>query len=466
MKSSQQSLPIFTLDFIDLLGDSEQKVSNVDDLPSNNTPSVTTTLLPLEVALPNIPPPDIIERIQKGTNPSPKPSLPGLKALSPTFNLPCDNERFKQWVTAEDSWAPLLPSHNLRAFQHVNSVPFSDANRSLVKCTKIASAYSLLCSDLDQLAKPHCLDSVENPLFDKNSARSSLFQIASQIPTPTPHYQDENAKQENRGDNDPRNLLRNEKGSSTCVQMLTPPQSSYDLPLQPLATTMESHVSQETMNAWKARPLTSSKQAANESKRKRSNELLEYSQEDRFLSHATATTSCNWNGPTTTFQRNWNTNEGESALETLSAAALLDFSNSHQLSSLADINTKEEIESLPESQSNSNKSTASLDSSLDSSQTDHYGNDFYSLHPNRRKENHIELDEKRKQFLERNRQAAMKCRRRKKQQISLLEASTEGYRTYNCTLEAQIATFHREIDCLRRSLSIPANSCKVKRNLA
>ncbi|KAJ3347081.1 hypothetical protein GGF32_007087 [Allomyces javanicus] len=72
----------------------------------------------------------------------------------------------------------------------------------------------------------------------------------------------------------------------------------------------------------------------------------------------------------------------------------------------------------------------------------------------KRKVDYDALDDKRKNFLERNRQAAMKCRQRKKQQLTLMETKAEGFRIHNEQLEAQLAVFRDEVMRLRRALAV------------
>ncbi|RMD42282.1 hypothetical protein DV735_g2821, partial [Chaetothyriales sp. CBS 134920] len=61
-------------------------------------------------------------------------------------------------------------------------------------------------------------------------------------------------------------------------------------------------------------------------------------------------------------------------------------------------------------------------------------------------------EEKRRNFLERNRVAALKCRQRKKQWLANLQAKVEMYSAENETLNQQVAQLHEEIRTLRTLL--------------
>ncbi|KAK5070572.1 Transcription factor [Lithohypha guttulata] len=69
-------------------------------------------------------------------------------------------------------------------------------------------------------------------------------------------------------------------------------------------------------------------------------------------------------------------------------------------------------------------------------------------------------EEKRRNFLERNRVAALKCRQRKKQWLANLQAKVEMYSAENDSLNTQVATLHDEIRNLR-NLLIQHKDCPV-----
>ncbi|KAK4049485.1 Transcription factor [Microbotryomycetes sp. JL221] len=69
-------------------------------------------------------------------------------------------------------------------------------------------------------------------------------------------------------------------------------------------------------------------------------------------------------------------------------------------------------------------------------------------------------EEKRKNFLERNRQAALKCRQRKKAWLANLQAKVEMLTTDNETLQSTVTNLKEEIQSLRAILSAHAN-CPV-----
>ncbi|KAJ9603896.1 Transcription factor [Cladophialophora chaetospira] len=70
-------------------------------------------------------------------------------------------------------------------------------------------------------------------------------------------------------------------------------------------------------------------------------------------------------------------------------------------------------------------------------------------HPNGKK---MTDEEKRRNFLERNRVAALKCRQRKKQWLANLQAKVEMYSAENDSLNTQVAQLHDEIRNLRTLL--------------
>ncbi|EPX72255.1 transcription factor Atf1 [Schizosaccharomyces octosporus yFS286] len=79
--------------------------------------------------------------------------------------------------------------------------------------------------------------------------------------------------------------------------------------------------------------------------------------------------------------------------------------------------------------------------------------------PRRNSKNETD-DEKRKSFLERNRQAALKCRQRKKQWLSNLQAKVEFYGNENEILSAQVSALREEIVSLK-TLLIAHKECPV-----
>jgi len=69
-------------------------------------------------------------------------------------------------------------------------------------------------------------------------------------------------------------------------------------------------------------------------------------------------------------------------------------------------------------------------------------------------------EEKRRNFLERNRVAALKCRQRKKQWLANLQAKVEMYSAENDSLNTQVAQLHEEIRNLR-TLLVSHKDCAV-----
>ena len=74
-------------------------------------------------------------------------------------------------------------------------------------------------------------------------------------------------------------------------------------------------------------------------------------------------------------------------------------------------------------------------------------------------------EEKRKNFLERNRQAALKCRQRKKQWLQNLQAKVEFYGHENDQLTSQVTSLREEIVNLKTML-LAHKDCPVARNNA
>jgi len=71
-------------------------------------------------------------------------------------------------------------------------------------------------------------------------------------------------------------------------------------------------------------------------------------------------------------------------------------------------------------------------------------------------------EEKRKNFLERNRVAALKCRQRKKQWLANLQAKVEMYGTENDALNATVQALREEIVSLK-TLLLAHKDCPVAR---
>jgi ATF/CREB family transcription factor len=71
-------------------------------------------------------------------------------------------------------------------------------------------------------------------------------------------------------------------------------------------------------------------------------------------------------------------------------------------------------------------------------------------------------EEKRKNFLERNRVAALKCRQRKKQWLANLQAKVEMYGTENDALNATVQSLREEIVSLK-TLLLAHKDCPVAR---
>ncbi|KAK6339247.1 hypothetical protein TWF718_008670 [Orbilia javanica] len=71
-------------------------------------------------------------------------------------------------------------------------------------------------------------------------------------------------------------------------------------------------------------------------------------------------------------------------------------------------------------------------------------------------------EEKRKNFLERNRVAALKCRQRKKQWLANLQAKVEYYGAENDALNAQVTTLREEVLALK-TLLLAHKDCPVSR---
>lgn len=87
----------------------------------------------------------------------------------------------------------------------------------------------------------------------------------------------------------------------------------------------------------------------------------------------------------------------------------------------------------------------------------------YSKGSSRRNSKNETDEEKRKSFLERNRQAALKCRQRKKQWLSNLQAKVEFYGNENEILSAQVSALREEIVSLK-TLLIAHKDCPVAKS--
>jgi len=72
-------------------------------------------------------------------------------------------------------------------------------------------------------------------------------------------------------------------------------------------------------------------------------------------------------------------------------------------------------------------------------------------------------EEKRRNFLERNRVAALKCRQRKKQWLANLQAKVEMYGTENDALNATVQQLREEIVSLK-TLLLAHKDCPVARS--
>jgi len=113
--------------------------------------------------------------------------------------------------------------------------------------------------------------------------------------------------------------------------------------------------------------------------------------------------------------------------------------------------------------SKGNAGVANVDPALDPHDEDDEDNsdmdeDMENMtHPNGKK---MTDEEKRRNFLERNRVAALKCRQRKKQWLANLQAKVEMYSAENDSLNSQVAQLHEEIRNLR-TLLIGHKDCNV-----
>lgn len=101
-----------------------------------------------------------------------------------------------------------------------------------------------------------------------------------------------------------------------------------------------------------------------------------------------------------------------------------------------------------------NSGSANVDPALDPHDEDDDSEDGEedaapTHHPNGKK---MTDEEKRRNFLERNRIAALKCRQRKKQWLANLQAKVEMYSAENDSLNTQVAQLHEEIRSLRALL--------------
>ncbi|KAK6364189.1 Transcription factor [Exophiala oligosperma] len=101
-----------------------------------------------------------------------------------------------------------------------------------------------------------------------------------------------------------------------------------------------------------------------------------------------------------------------------------------------------------------NSGTANVDPALDPHEeedmdSDEGDDDMNATNSNGKK---MTDEEKRRNFLERNRIAALKCRQRKKQWLANLQAKVEMYSAENDSLNTQVAQLHEEIRNLRTLL--------------
>lgn len=91
------------------------------------------------------------------------------------------------------------------------------------------------------------------------------------------------------------------------------------------------------------------------------------------------------------------------------------------------------------------------------------GNESDGMDDNTESGKHETDEEKRKNFLERNRQAALKCRQRKKQWLQNLQAKVEFYGQENDQLTSQVTSLREEIVNLKTML-LAHKECPVARN--
>ncbi|KAJ3301485.1 hypothetical protein HDV03_000722 [Kappamyces sp. JEL0829] len=73
------------------------------------------------------------------------------------------------------------------------------------------------------------------------------------------------------------------------------------------------------------------------------------------------------------------------------------------------------------------------------------------------------LEDRRKQFLERNRIAASKCRLKKKQWIQELQEKNDQITAHNKELQEVVFALHRQIDSLNARLEGHARNCSCQR---
>merc|ERR1712098_342364 len=109
-----------------------------------------------------------------------------------------------------------------------------------------------------------------------------------------------------------------------------------------------------------------------------------------------------------------------------------------------------------------NSGSANVDPALDPHDEDDDSEDGEddaapTHHPNGKE---MTDEEKRRNFLERNRIAALKCRQRKKQWLANLQAKVEMYSAENDSLNQQVGQLHEEIRSLR-ALLMSHKDCPV-----
>ncbi|CAF9906908.1 hypothetical protein IMSHALPRED_005389 [Imshaugia aleurites] len=109
---------------------------------------------------------------------------------------------------------------------------------------------------------------------------------------------------------------------------------------------------------------------------------------------------------------------------------------------------------------NSNNSTSMMDIDGMDSEEEQPNIKEEQFHPDGKK---MTDEEKRKNFLERNRVAALKCRQRKKQWLANLQAKVEIFSSENDSLSAQVSSLREEIVSLK-SLLLQHKDCPVSQS--
>ncbi|KAI9222293.1 hypothetical protein BC828DRAFT_33748 [Blastocladiella britannica] len=200
--------------------------------PRSHSASHQPPLPPAEsVALPVIPPPDVLEKLQRSFDSSPKPSLPGFKHISPSLGLPGELDRLRNWAHLAEKWispgGSLVPPHlqgtsspkfpiavsaraaadSMAMASGVAPPPLSPTlgtatatsqpasprrQRLAANASSVTADLSSSGSALDAArhwSTPNAIPMPRRPASQFSAAHtSSLMQLASQIPTPTPIY--------------------------------------------------------------------------------------------------------------------------------------------------------------------------------------------------------------------------------------------------------------------------------------